>query len=69
MTTRLYRRVKHTPSGTGTSRVPSLEFPLLLSGDESGDLLLSGDAQTGTDPVLLQGDEAHQAVTHTKRIA
>lgn len=62
----LSRRVRGTASGGETRRVSGFVHSLLLEGDESGHLLLDGDA--GSDTLLLEGDEAQSAGNYTRRI-
>jgi hypothetical protein len=64
----LSRRVKQTASGGQTSRVSNGSL-LLLSGDESGFLLLSGDAQSNGDRLKLSGDMDTMGGTTTRRVA
>jgi hypothetical protein len=62
------QRVTGTPVSSPTLRISAL---LLLEGDESGNLLLEGDAQSGGDRLELEGDESAFAIggTITKRVA
>ncbi len=60
-------RVSASPLSHPTLRISAL---LLLEGDESGYLLLEGDAQSGADRLALEGDESAFAIggTTTKRV-
>lgn len=58
-------RVSAAPTAMTTLRIHHL---LLLEGDESGYLLLEGDAQTGTDKLELEGDEASITINVTQRV-
>jgi len=65
------KRIGAAASGGATSRVIASELTtslLLLEGDESGYLLLEGDAQSGADKLMLEGDEA-EASLNTQRLS
>jgi hypothetical protein len=68
-----------TPAAVGASASPAVDVTprvafaalttnlLLLEGDESGYLLLEGDAQSGADQLMLEGDET-EASRNTRRV-
>ena len=61
------KRVAGAASGGRTNRVAPRHL-LLLEGDESGYLLLEGDAQSGTDALELEGDVPAFGGSQTKRV-
>lgn len=58
-------RVSGVASGGHTSRVAVADY-LLLSGDESGKIMLEGDMAGGF--LLLEGDAAVDVAEHTRRV-
>ena len=61
-------RVSGAASGGDTERFEFKHY-FVLEGDEDGKLLLEGDMQSGTDALLLEGDEAVDLTnSHTRRV-
>ena len=68
MATTITKRTSEHPTWSNlTSRI---SFLLALEGDESGNLVLEGDAQDiGRDALKLEGDATSIGGTITKRVA